>query len=163
MIVIADTTPIISLMKIEQLYLLKELFSSVRIPCAVFEELVSNPRFEDEAAVIQSCPYIQKVYTSNKEAVNLLRKTKGLDRGESEAIIYTDEVNADLLLMDELKGRKVARQMDIKVMGTLGILLEAYKMQLLNREQILECLQMLRKNGRQISEELYRQLIEKLN
>ena len=44
MIVVSDTTPLISLMKINRLDLLRELFSEVMIPFAVYDELTSNPR-----------------------------------------------------------------------------------------------------------------------
>ena len=57
MIVISDTTPLISLMKIGQLNLLNHLFGEVQIPSAVFEELISNPRFPDESRQIRECPF----------------------------------------------------------------------------------------------------------
>lgn len=46
MIVISDTTPIISLLKINQLELLNHLFGEVQIPDAVYEELISNAKFQ---------------------------------------------------------------------------------------------------------------------
>ena len=60
MIVISDTTPLISLMKIGQLNLLNHLFGEVQIPSAVFEELISNPRFPDESRQIRECPLDRK-------------------------------------------------------------------------------------------------------
>ena len=162
MIVISDTTPIISLLKIQQLELLNMLFGGVLIPGVVYDELVSNPRFQDEADIVMSSPYIKRVTVAGIESVRLLQRATGLDRGESEAIIYTDEAGADLLLMDEAKGRLVARQMGIKVMGTLGILLESYNKGILTKEEIISCLDTMRITGRRIGEELYRQLMEKL-
>ena len=52
--------------------------------------------------------------------------------------------------------------MGIKIMGTIGILLQAYQSQLLDKEQILHCIDVMRASGRQISENLYRQLINRL-
>lgn len=46
MIVISDTTPIISLLKAEQLGILEDLYGVVIIPEAVYGELISNTRFE---------------------------------------------------------------------------------------------------------------------
>ena len=57
MIVISDTTPLISLMKIDQLNLLNYLFGEVQIPSAVFEKVISNPRFPDESRQIRECPF----------------------------------------------------------------------------------------------------------
>lgn len=59
MIVISDTTPIISLLKAGQLELLKRLFGEIIIPQTVFTELVSNSVFADEAETVRSCPYIR--------------------------------------------------------------------------------------------------------
>lgn len=162
MIVVSDTTPIISLVKIDKIDLLQELFGNVLIPEAVYEELTENPRFFDEAEIIKNCEFIHKVYAERKDSIISLQRATGLDRGESEAIICTDEKKADLLLMDEAKGRFVAKQMGINVMGTLGILFESYKKNLIKREEILNCLDIMRATGRYISEDLYRQLVERL-
>lgn len=47
MIVVADTTPLISLMKAARLDILEPLFNEVLIPQAVYEELTTNPDFQD--------------------------------------------------------------------------------------------------------------------
>ena len=163
MIVISDTTPLISLMKIGQLNLLNHLFGEVQIPSAVFEELISNSRFPDESRQIRECPFIKKINVTDTNAVNLLRRSTGLDAGESEAIILSDSISASLLLMDEAKGREVAAQMGIQLMGTIGILLIANNGNLLSKDQVLECIETLKITGRQISDKLYKQLIKKLS
>lgn len=163
MIVVSDTTPLISLMKIGQLKLINQLFGDVKIPQAVFNELVLNPRFPEESKKIKNCPFIDVVNVEEKSMVNLLRRSIGLDLGESEAIILADTVEATLLLMDEVKGRQVALQMEIPIMGTIGILLAAYKEGLLSKIQIMECIELLKKTGRHISDGLYRQLINKIS
>lgn len=162
MIVISDTTPIISLLKINQLELLNHLFGEVQIPDAVYEELISNAKFQKEVEKILSAEYIKKVVVEDKKSVTLLRRATGLDAGESEAIILSDLIQADLLLMDELKGRQVAKQMGLNIMGTVGILMTAFDEKLLSEEEIEQCIDVLRNNGRHISDKLYEQLMEKI-
>ena len=162
MIVISDTTPIISLIKINQLELLNHMFGDVQVPDAVYEELISNSRFQSEAEQILRAEYITKVVVEDKKSVALLRRATGLDAGESEAIILSDEIKADLLLMDELKGRQVAKQMGLNIMGTIGILMTAFEEKLLSADEIEQCAEVLRSNGRHISDRLYEQLMEKI-
>ena len=59
MIVVSDTTPLISLMKIGKLDLVNHLFGEVQIPNAVYEKLVSNTRFPDESRQIRERLYKQ--------------------------------------------------------------------------------------------------------
>ncbi len=163
MIVVSDTTPLISLMKIGQLELVNRLFGEIQIPDAVFDELVSNPKYLSESKQIKECDYIHKVSVEDMKAVELLRRSTGLDAGESEAIILSDMIGADLLLMDEVKGRQVAKQMGIQLMGTVGFLLAANKEGYLSKEEILSCIDILKNNGRHISNKLYDQLVERLD
>lgn len=73
MIVVSDTTPLISLMKIGQLELVNRLFGEIQIPDAVFDELVSNPKYLSESKQIKECDYIHKVSVEDMKAVELLR------------------------------------------------------------------------------------------
>lgn len=163
MIVVSDTTPLISLMKIRKLDLVNHLFGEVQIPNAVYEELVSNTRFPDASRQIRECSFIKRVDVADVQSVKLLRRSAGLDAGESEAIVLSDSLSVSLLLMDEAKGRQVAMQMGIRIMGTIGMLLAAYKEELLSKEEILHCIEILKTTGRHISEKLYRQLIERIS
>mgnify|MGYP002509896722 FL=1 len=159
MIVVADTTPLISLMKIDKLALLQSLFGKVYIPEAVYQELVRNPLFEREAQIVKNCEYICVIKISDERAVRILRRATGLDLGESEAIVLTDEQQADLLLMDEAKGRAVARQMGIKIMGTIGILMIALEKHKITYAEIVPSIEILRNSGRHIKNELYEELL----
>ena len=163
MIVVSDTTPIISLMKIGRLELLNALFGEIWIPESVYAELVINEKFAAEAAIIIRTTYIRKVEVVDLNSVELLRRATGLDAGESEAIILSDELKADILLMDEAKGRMVAKQMGLTIMGTIGILMTAYDEKLLTATEATQCIKILQMNGRHISEELYQQLRDKIN
>lgn len=159
MIVVSDTTPMISLLKINHLDLLKDLFGEVQIPKGVFAELTGNPRFQNEAEIIQSSDFIKVVRDIDDRYVSLLRRSTGLDLGESEAIFLSDDGKADMLLIDEVRGRDVAVRMGIRIMGTIGILGLAYEDSLLSKEEIKNAIDILRDSGRHISERLFGQLI----
>ena len=159
MIVISDTTPLISFLKIKRLDLLKTLFEIVQIPKSVFAELTENIKYRDEAEIIKNSMFIHVIDDIDENYVSLLRRSAGLDLGESEAIYLADNKKADLLLMDEARGREVAIRMGIKIMGTSGILGLAYETSLISKEEIKQAIEILRDSGRHISERLYEQLL----
>ena len=97
MIVVSDTTPLISLLKINRIDLLEKLFGDVLIPQAVFDELTANECFQLEANRIRQTKFIVVKPVNNPESANILKRATGLDQGESEAIVLTDELKADLL------------------------------------------------------------------
>ena len=61
MIVISDTTPLISFLKIKRLDLLKTLFEIVQIPKSVFAELTENIKYRDEAEIIKNSMFIHVI------------------------------------------------------------------------------------------------------
>ena len=87
MIIVSDTTPIISLLKINGLDLLEKLFGEVLIPNAVYNELTTDKRFSDEAELVIHAPYIKTVSVSNPKAVRILRIATGLDQGDRKSVV----------------------------------------------------------------------------
>ena len=162
MIVVSDTTPLISLLKINRLDLLKKLFGDVLIPQAVFDELTDDERFRLEADQIREKKFIVVKPVNNPESTNILKRATGLDQGESEAIVLTDELKADLLLMDEEKGRNVSAQMGLRIMGTIGILMAAYEEDELSSDEVRECIAGLQHAGRHIGQRHYQMLLSRL-
>ena len=162
MIIISDTTPIIALMKASQLNLLEILFSKILIPRAVFEELVSNISFKDEAETIRSSPFINIVTVSDHKTVDILRRATGLDLGESEAIVYAEEIAADIFLMDERKGRAIASSMGLPVMGSIGVLREAYAAKIITAKQFRSAIAKMQEVGIRLSERLIRSVLDEI-
>lgn len=160
MIIISDTTPIITLLKLERLDLLKNLFGEVVIPRAVYEELTSNPKYLSEAQVISECSFLKRSEISDRQSIKILREVVGLDTGESEAIALADEQHADLLIIDERKGRSVAKQMGLKIIGTIGILIQAFDCKLLSRQEIFDCVETLKVSEIRISDMLILGVLE---
>lgn len=140
MIVISDATPILSLLKAGCLGLLEQLYGNVLIPGAVYCELTGNPLYQEEAETIRATQFFSVTAVENIKAVNVLRCVTGLDAGESEALIMYDEKKADLLLMDEHKGRSVAKQLKVRYIGTAGILMLAYDKGHIGKAEVKVCL-----------------------
>lgn len=108
MIVISDTTPILSLIKIDRLKILEELYKKIIIPKAVYDELIINIDYQDEIDIIKRCTFIQIENVEENLSVVLLQRELKLDRGESEAIVLAKNINADLIIIDERKARRIA-------------------------------------------------------
>jgi hypothetical protein len=121
MIVVSDTSPLTALLTVGAADILLKLFSEVIIPERVRDELLRGhpeiPSWLRVAAIAnqaQARHYAQMV-----------------DAGEAEAIELAKELHADRLLMDERKGRKLAVQEGVRVIGLLGVVVLA------RREQII--------------------------
>ena len=162
MIVVSDATPLISLMKANRLDILEPLFKEVLIPEAVYSELTGNPNYAEEAEQISSARFIRIVSVKEQKVVDVLRRSSGLDLGESEAIVYADDNKADVLLMDEARGRQVARAMGIYIMGTVGVLLFAHEEKLMSGAEIEAALHQMKEAGRHIGDEIIKYALSKL-
>lgn len=110
--------------------------------------------------VSDATPIISLMKTQQLE---LLQNFTGLDAGESEAIILADEKQSDVLLMDEHKGRQVAKKMGVTITGTIGILTQGFDEGMLTREDVEECIEELKESGIRISEQLYQKLRQHIN
>lgn len=155
--VVSNSTPLIALSKINQLALLKEYFSEVYIPKAVYREVVVQGGKLYGAEEVNNLEYIKVKEVKNRLAVKSLMIS--LDEGEAEAIILTAESKANLLLIDDADGRKVAQGMDLKITGTVGILLMAAKDKKLDLKNSLNY---LLAEGFRLSEKEYQRILKLL-
>lgn len=160
MIVISDTTPILSLLKAGKLDLLKILYQRVVVPEAVYDELTANADYKDEKEKILNCSFLSVEKVSNVESVNILRNVTGLDAGESESLILYGEKKADLLLMDERKGRGVAKKMSVQYVGTMGVLMQAFDESIVTAEEIRKILEMLLASDIRLSRKLCNKVLD---
>lgn len=116
----------------------------------------SNEELKRNALLLS--PYIHNNTISHGRAAEILG-IKKLDLIESEAIYLSDSKKADILLMDEVRGREVAARMGIKIMGTIGVLGTAFEEKIISKSEIKNAIDILRNSGRHISERLYEQLL----
>jgi len=127
--VIADSSALVALASCGSLWVLNELFNEVKVPQAVFNEVI-----------IANKPQAQtlRIYLADKvESVNLsqvvIKNADGLGKGELEAIALAMNLSADMLLVDDAKAKKVAFSHKIEVIGSMGILLLAKQQNLLDK------------------------------
>lgn len=123
MIVISNTSPIINLAAIEHLELLRGLYGTITIPQAVFTEIVIDGAGRVGAKEVQTSPWFELREVIGSTHSDLLRLD--IDKGEAEAITLALELEADLLLMDERKGRIAADLLGLQTLGLLGLLVDA--------------------------------------
>ena len=123
--VVSNSTPLIALSRIRRLHLLRELFSEVTIPAAVYDEVVIAGDGRAGGPEVENAQWIIHHQVKNKDLVAFLRIS--LDAGEAEAIALAKEINADLVLLDDNDGRNIAGSVGINFTGTIGILLRYYQ------------------------------------
>ncbi len=104
MIVISDTSVITNLAAIQHLHLLQQLYDLILIPNAVYQELTDIDPPVPGTREAQTLSWLEVRTVTNRALVERLQSQSQLDRGESEAIALTLEMNADLLLIDERRG-----------------------------------------------------------
>jgi len=109
--------------------LLEQLYGHIWVSFGVWQELMNMAPQKPGIRVLQQLPWIEVRTVSYRPLVDVLLEE--LDRGEAEAIGLAVETQADLLLMDERRGRRVASRLGLKVVGLLGILVEAKRKKLI--------------------------------
>ncbi len=123
MIIVSNTSPLNNLAAIDQLDLLRELYSTIMIPEGVYQELMAVETPLHVSTQIQTTQWIKVEKVASLTQIALLQQQ--LDRGEAEAIALAIQLKADLLLIDEKQGRRVANNLNIPLTGILGILITA--------------------------------------
>lgn len=126
-LVVADTGPLIALARIDAVALLRELHQRIYVPRTVADELAAGgARVGGDLLARHS--WIE-VRTPQHAPDRLLREE--LDPGEADAIALAVELNARVLL-DERRARRIAlRVYRLDVRGTVGLLTEARRRELI--------------------------------
>lgn len=119
--IVSNTTPIITLLTISKLELLQQIYEKIIIPKGVYEEIEQGkekPFYTDLSKV----EWITIKSINDREPIKYLRD---LDKGEAEVIVLANELKADLVIIDERLGREFSEYFNLRVTGTIGVLLKA--------------------------------------
>lgn len=119
-IVISDTSTLILFHKIDEFDLLQK----------VYQEVITTPEIAKEFG--ESLPDWIKIQTVSDKKYQDFLETQ-VDYGEASAIALATEYEDVLLLLDDLKARKLALRLKFKITGTLGIIHKAKQMSIIEK------------------------------
>ncbi len=146
--ILSDTSCLIILSRIQQLDLLQKLFGNVIITKQVADE------YKDSLPA-----WIDVVELDNTKVFDFL--SHQLDIGESSSIAKALEYEDALLIIDEAKGRKISKNFNINIIGTIGVIVKAKKLGLIPLARPI--IEQLIYNGFRISDEFLDIIFSTLN
>lgn len=145
--VVSNAGPLIHLAKANALHILQALFHTILIPDEVKTETVDKGKDKGHPDALQIEKAIQQGWIKTIQ-VQLNRdfkkaaKTAGLRNAEAVVIQYAYQ-NRLIALLDDEPARVFARTLGVTVRGTLGILIQATKNNILNRQEAMQILDKL--------------------
>ncbi len=147
-IVILDASCLIILAKIEQLDLLEKVYGSVITTEEVAQEF---------GEVLPNWITVKQIKDIQKQQILELH----IDKGEASVIALALEKEKSLVVLDDYKARKTAEKLGVSYTGTLGIIIKAKKMGIIERVKPL--LDMIRPTNFRLSKELEQEVLKKVD
>jgi predicted nucleic acid-binding protein len=118
--VISDTSTLILFQKIDEFILLQK----------VYVELITTPEIAKEFGEVLP-DWIKIQSAADKKYQDFLFTQ--VDYGEASAIALASEFEDVLLLLDDLKARKLATRLKFRITGTLGVIHRAKQMKIIDK------------------------------
>ena len=132
-----------------------KIFSFVLIP-----EEVSNELRKHGIKIPRSVK-IKSLDSKSKDRVKVLTNQYSIDSGEAEAIALALQEKASYFLTDDLEARQVAKNYNLEVHGTVGIVLRAFRHKLINKKEAIEKVRSLKNTSSLfITQDLISNIIE---
>ena len=140
----------------DRVEILRELFQNVAVPPAVLAELHLDADRPGSRAIARAKEDGWLLVEDAPDEGDLAKLAELLDRGEAEAIALAKAKDAKLLI-DERRGRDVARRRGVSVIGTGGVLLSAKRNDVIDK--IAPILEDLTAHGYRLGSELRAELL----
>ena len=118
MILVADCSALIALSICNCLDILEQIFGQVLVPEAVYFEATQPNKKQALQLKLYLEDKVRKVDMKNYVLLDGFA-----DAGETEAMLLYKQIHADKLLIDDQRGRNVAKINHIETIGSLGVLL----------------------------------------
>ncbi len=153
--VVINASPLITLFASQQDYLLPELFDEIYVPDAVWNEVVLSGK-DDMAS--QQLPHIDWLIKLPAVTVDLDIQRWNLGAGESEVMHHSRKLETERAIVDDLAARRCCKSLEIRSLGTCGVLVVASRRGLITDLQ--PAIQKLRDAGLWLSDSLVASLLD---
>jgi predicted nucleic acid-binding protein len=121
-IVVSDSSPLITLARAQQLDLLRKFYGQITIPRKVHEEVTVAGAGLPGAEEVRRAAWIQVEPNPSEPSASLKAACSGLGSGEISAIYLASSLNAELILIDEERARRAAKSSGLSVAGSIAVL-----------------------------------------
>ncbi len=138
--IVSNTTPISNFLHLGQMEILKKIFKELHVPMAVYSEIEAYFSGDNQWQKCLEEDFIIRAEVQTSAKIKELMTH--LHTGEAEALCLCIENNAKLCLLDDRDARVIARLNKIPISGTLGVLIKAKKMGII--ESVKEFMDRLR-------------------
>ena len=138
--IVSNTTPISNFLHLGQMEILKTIFKELHVPMAVYSEIEAYFSGDNQWQECLNDKFIIRVEVQTSPKIKEFMTH--LHMGEAEALCLCIENNAQLCLLDDRDARIIARLNNIPISGTLGVLMKAKKMGII--ESVKEIMDRLR-------------------
>lgn len=145
--VIVNSTPVIGLANIGKLDVLRQMYGTITIPQAVFDE-IKSPSVQRQVNANRDWIVVEQINDSSQKQMYRAK----LHAGEVEVMILAQEKKADLVILDDNAAKKTAKFLGLRVIGTLGILVLAKKRGYI--KEVSPVLDALKRDGFFVSDDL---------
>jgi predicted nucleic acid-binding protein len=147
-IIIADNSTLITLLDTNNASLLFELFEEIIITDEVYEEITYNLHHKDRVDSYLLSNQFKLIAIEHNEMYEMLRKR--LDAGESESIALAKKLQLPLII-DERKGRKIAKSMGVTIIGFVGIVLKLLEKKIITKSRAIKIVHQVEENDFRLS------------
>ena len=150
-VIVADSSTLITLLDTDNFEFIFKLFDQLIISDEVYQEVI----YSGEHQVIINRHIEQSQIDKQTIEYNELYEMliKRLDRGEAESIVLAKKSGLPLLI-DEKKGRGIAKSLGINIIGLIGIILQLIKTNEISKQEAIEIVKQVEDNNFRLSEGL---------
>jgi len=144
-IIISDTSCLILLSKIDELNLLNKISDKVYITSTIHEEYGKD---------LPLWINIKEPHDNHYQKILEM----DLDKGEASAIALSLEMDNSIVIIDDLKGRNVAKRLNLRYSGTFGLILKAKQIGII--QSVKPILTKVKETNFRFSEKLFKLILE---